>query len=182
MHQKIKALHFAPERILTRLFQSYPNIEYISADIDPQKAMRKEDITATSFPDSMFDLIFCSHVLEHIEDDNKAMKELVRILKPDGFAILLVPIKDSFHGRVIEKTFEDFSVTSPEEREKVFGQRDHVRIYGRDFKERLEKAGFRVTIDKFIQSLPEELVKKYALLPQHESASETDGWIYNCSK
>lgn len=177
-----KVLHFAPERILTRLFRSYPNIDYISADINPKKAMRKEDITGTSFADNSFDLIFCSHVLEHIEDDNKAMRELRRILKPEGVAILLVPIKDTFNGKIIHETFEDFSITAPDEREKVFGQSDHVRIYGRDYKDRLEHAGFQVTIDKFIESLPQELITRYALLPQHHTASETDGWIYYCTK
>lgn len=178
----VKVLHFAPERILTRLFRSFTNVGYLSADIDPHKAMRKEDITGTSFADNSFDIIFCSHVLEHIEDDGKAMRELLRILRPDGFAILLVPVKERFNGRIIDSTFEDFSITNPSEREKVFGQRDHVRIYGRDYKQRLEKAGFHVTIDKFIESLPEALVNRYALLPQHASASETDGWIYYCTK
>jgi SAM-dependent methyltransferase len=180
--KKLSVLHFAPERILTRLFRSYENIDYVSADIDPKKAMRKEDITGTSFADSSFDIIFCSHVLEHIEDDHKAMRELMRILKPDGFAILLVPIKEKFNGKVIVKTYEDFTIRDPEQREKVFGQKDHVRIYGRDYKDRLEKAGFRVTIDKFIESLPADLVERYALLPQHASASETDGWIYYCTR
>ena len=178
----LKILHFAPERILTRLFRSYPNVEYLSADIDPQKAMSREDITATSFADNSFDIIFCSHVLEHIEEDHKAMTELRRILKADGFAVLIVPIKDTFNGRVIERTFEDFTIKSPAEREKVFGQADHVRIYGRDYKDRLEKAGFHVRIDKFTEMLPAEQIKRYALLPQHSSASETDGWIYYCTK
>ena len=180
--QSISVLHFAPERIITRLFKSHSNVEYLSADIDPSKAMRKEDITETSFADDAFDIIFCSHVLEHITDDHKAMKELFRILKPDGFAILLVPIKEKFNGRIIDQTFEDFSVTQPAERERVFGQSDHVRVYGRDYKDRLEKAGFRVAIEKFVESLPPELVERYALLPQHPSASETDGWIYCCTK
>jgi len=179
--RKLKVLHFAPEKILTRLFTSYPNIEYISADIDPKKAMRKEDITNPSFDDNTFDIIFCSHVLEHIEDDHKAMQQLLRILKPDGFALLMVPIKENFNGRVIDKTFEDFSIVTPEERERVFGQKDHVRIYGRDYKDRLEKAGFHVKIIKLTQSLPPEVIKRHALLPQHSSASETDGWIYHCT-
>ncbi len=180
--KNLKVLHFAPERILTRLFKSYPNVDYLSADIVPGKAMCKEDIKGTTFPDSSFDIIFCSHVLEHIEDDQKAMRELLRILKPDGFAILLVPIKENFNGKIIDETFEDFSITSPSEREKVFGQSDHVRIYGRDYKVRLERAGFHVTIDKFIDKLPQETVKRFALLPQHTTASETDGWIYACTK
>lgn len=178
----LKVLHFAPEKILTRLFTSYPNINYVSADIDPSKAMAKEDITNISFNDNSFDIIFCSHVLEHIPDDLLAMRELYRVLKPGGFAILQVPIKDMFNGRVIDKTYEDFSIATPEGREKAFGQNDHVRVYGRDFKDRVEAAGFIVRIDKFIDSLPEDKVKKFALLPTHQQATETEGWIYYCTK
>ncbi len=175
-------LHFAPEKILTSLFNSFPNVSYLSADIEPGKAMVVEDITQTSFEDNSFDLIFCSHVLEHIPDDHKAMVELVRILKPDGFAILQVPIKSFFNGRVIDKTYEDFTITDPIEREKAFGQRDHVRVYGKDFKDRLETAGFEVKLVRYADDLHEEQRKKYALLPQHTSASETEGWIYYCTK
>jgi SAM-dependent methyltransferase len=180
--KKIKVLHFAPEKILTGLLRSYKNIEYLSADIDPAKAMQKEDITGTSFPEATFDLIFCSHVLEHIPDDHKAISELRRILKPDGLAIVLVPIKDKYKGRIINKTFEDFSITDPKEREKVFGQHDHVRIYGRDYKDRLEKAGFKVTVDKFAESLSSEIVSRYALIPHDPTCNETDGWVYCCRK
>lgn len=180
--KRITVLHFAPEKILTGLFRSYKNIDYLSVDIDPTKAMQKEDIVKTSFSDNTFDLIFCSHVLEHIPDDHKAMTELRRILKPDGTAILLVPIKDEYKGRIISKTFEDFSIVDPKEREKIFGQHDHVRIYGRDYKERLEKAGFKVEIDRFIDSLPPEIVNRYALVPQDVTCNETDGWVYCCKK
>jgi ubiquinone/menaquinone biosynthesis C-methylase UbiE len=144
--------------------------------------MVKEDITKISFPDNSFDIIFCSHVLEHIPDDRLAMRELYRILKPEGFAILQVPIKDVFNGRVIDKTYEDFSITTPEGREKAFGQNDHVRVYGRDFKDRIASVGFVVREEKFINSLPAELVERYALLPSIKNAMETEGWIYHCSK
>lgn len=178
----IKILHFAPEKILTQLFKTYPNIDYLSADIDPAKAMVKEDVTCISFADNSFDIIFCSHVLEHIPDDRRAMRELRRVLKPGGFAILQVPIKDTFHGRVIDKTYEDFSIDTPEGREKAFGQNDHVRVYGRDFKNRVESSGFHLRIDKFIDSLPVEKVKRYALLPSGNDVMETEGWIYHCTK
>ena len=183
--RKIKVLHFAPEKILTNLFESYNNIEYLSADIDPTKAMVKEDITNISFNDNSFDIIFCSHVLEHIEDDHKAMKELHRVLKPGGFAIIRVPIKDTFNGRKNNKTYEDFSVTSPKDREKLFGQKDHVRIYGRDYGDRLTNAGFKVKIDKYLQSLDCKDVKRYVLIPDSsdpEVVNETNGWIYVCTK
>jgi SAM-dependent methyltransferase len=92
-NKPIKVLHFAPEKIITKLFQSFSNINYLSADLDPEKGMVKEDIIELSFTDNSFDLIFCSHVLEHIPDDIKAMQEVHRVLKPDGFALLKVPIK-----------------------------------------------------------------------------------------
>jgi len=181
-NKPVKVLHFAPEKILTRLFRSYTNIDYLSADLNPAKAMVKQDITGTTFDDNSFDIIFCAHVLEHIPDDIKAMRELRRILKPDGFAILQVPIKDHFNGRDITTTYEDFSITDPKERERAFGQFDHVRVYGRDFKDRLEKAGFTVRPDKFLETLGPEKVKRYAVLPQDETATETEGWIYFCTK
>ncbi len=177
-----KVLHFAPEKIITNLFKEYKNIEYVSADIEPGRAMVKEDITKISFPDNSFDIIFCSHVLEHIEDDIKAMKELYRVLKPEGFAILQVPIKDQFNGKIIEKTYEDKTITDPKERQKYFGQEDHLRIYGRDYKNRLASAGFKVKIDKFAFLLGETAINKYALLPKVKESSETDGWIYFCTK
>lgn len=181
-NRQLNVLHFAPERILTSLFRSYNNVEYLSVDIDSKKAMAKEDITGLSFEDNSFDIIFCSHVLEHIEDDRKAIRELNRVLRPDGFAILQVPIKDEFNGRKIEKTFEDFTITEPRERERLFGQSDHVRIYGRDYKDRLESAGFKVKIDRFINSFGDEDIRKFGLIPNEEPCSETEGWVYFCTK
>jgi SAM-dependent methyltransferase len=178
--RELKVLHFAPERIIKLLFQSYTNITYISADINPQKAMVREDITQLSFASESFDLVFCSHVLEHIENDIKAMKEIRRVLKPDGTAILLVPIMDSYKGKPISKTYEDFTITKPKERELAFGQQDHVRIYARDFKERLENVGFKVFIDKFVNNLPQQKVERFSLMPKNSFANETDGWIYCC--
>lgn len=180
--QKIKVLHFAPEKILTSLFRSYKNIDYVSADLDPRKAMTQQDITNTSFENDTFDLIFCAHVLEHIPDDMKAMRELLRILKPGGLAILQVPIKDFFNGMAIDKTYEDPGITDPKERERVFGQHDHVRIYGRDFKDRLENAGFKVSVDNFGDRLGTELLNKFALLPDDPTSTDTEKWIYRCTK
>lgn len=166
-NKSLKLLHFAPEKGMSMFFKSYSNLDYLSVDIDQDKAMKKEDITNLSFPDNSFDIIFCSHVLEHVEDDQKAMGELRRVLKPSGFALVGVPIKNT------SKTFEDFSVVDPEEREKVFGQDDHVRIYGKDFKTRLEHSGFNVKVDKFFDSLSEDTFNKYALKRED---------IYFCTK
>ncbi|MCW8961534.1 MAG: class I SAM-dependent methyltransferase, partial [Ignavibacteriaceae bacterium] len=104
------------------------------------------------------DAILCYHVLEHIEDDKKAISELYRILKPGGWAILQSPIDTDR-----EKTFEDFTITSSQERKKIFGQEDHVRIYGKDYSLRLKKEDFVVREDDFINKLSESEITKYVL-------------------
>lgn len=154
----MKAIHFAPEKSITKQLQSYSNIEYLSVDINPKRAMKEEDITNISFADNSFDLIFCSHVLEHIVDDRKAMRELYRILKPNGFAILQVPLKKG-----LDKTYEDFSITDPKEREIAFGLHDHVRRYGQDYKDRLLESGFTVRLDKFFDTFTAEEIERYSL-------------------
>ena len=137
--KKIKLLHIAPEKQLKEIFEKQVNIEYLTADLNPENVMIKMDILDIQYPDNNFDMIICNHVLEHIPDDRKAMKELLRVLKPGGSAILQVPI-----SLTLEKTFEDATIVSPEEREKVFGQNDHVRIYGKDYSLRLKETGFNV--------------------------------------
>lgn len=135
-----KMLHIAPEKQITKNILCYPYIDYLSSDIDVHKAMVQMDLTNIKYPDNSFDVIYCSHVLEHIPNDRAAMSELRRVLKKDGWAIILVPITR-------EKTIEDPTVVTPEEREKLYGQRDHVRRYGKDFLNRLEDAGFQVTVE-----------------------------------
>jgi ubiquinone/menaquinone biosynthesis C-methylase UbiE len=133
-----KILHIAPEPCLADLIQKMEQVEYLSIDLYNKNAMMKMDITDISFSDESFDLIICSHVLEHIPDDRKAMRELRRILKLTGKALILVPIKSNI-------TYEDPTIVDPLEREKFFGQVDHVRLYGPDVQNRLEEAGFKVT-------------------------------------
>ena len=116
------------------------------------------DITNIILPDNQFDCIICYHVLEHISDDEKAMRELFRVLKPGGWAILQSPI-----DYMRDKTFEDSSVVLPRERERVFGQNDHVRIYGLDYKDRLERAGFIVKCYNYVSELEDDAIKKYGL-------------------
>ena len=120
------------------------------------------DITDIQFPDGSFDVIICCHVLEHILDDQRAMVEICRILEPsNGWAILQVPVQSG-----LEKSIEDPSVTDPSERERIFGQSDHVRIYSEsDYVSRLESAGFNVRIDTCCQELGEKLIEKYRLNP-----------------
>lgn len=146
----IKLLHFSPEMSITKFLTSHPKVDYLSVDIDPAKAMRKEDITSLSFKDASFDIIICMHVFEHINDDKKAMQEVFRVLKPGGYALLDVPIDVSR-----TTTYEDWNITSPEARTKAFWQWDHVRLYGLDYKEKLACVGFNVNEDYYIQSLGE---------------------------
>ncbi len=158
---KIKFLHIAPELCYIHRFESLPNLDYISADIESPLAKVKMDIHEIPSEDNTFDAAMCNHVLEHVRDDILAMKEIYRVLKPGGWAILQVP----FMGKNLKKTFEDPAITSHKEREKVFGQRDHVRIYGHDYAERLRSAGFEVMEDRYVMELSEEMVKRYALPP-----------------
>lgn len=165
----LKFLHVAPEYLLQKLLAALPNINYLSADLQPNQAMVQMDITDIQYQDNVFDAILCSHVLEHIPNDLKAMQELYRVLKPGGWAILQVPIEPK-----LEKTIEGSPDLSPEERERLFGHHDHVRTYGRDYLERLEKAGFTVKVDSYAQHLGIEKMKKFGLMADED--------IYFCTK
>lgn len=134
-----KILHVAPERCLEPRFREQLDGDYLTADLMDPRAMVKMDITDIPYPDQSFDIIYCSHVLEHVDDDRKAMREFFRVLKDDGWAILLVPITRA-------ETYEDPSIVEPLERLKAFGQEDHVRRYGPDYVDRLHDAGFNVEI------------------------------------
>ena len=116
------------------------------------------DITALPFADGSLDAVVCNHVLEHVPDDRAAMREFRRVLSPRGWAILQSPLDPR---RAV--TFEDFSVQDPGERERVFGQFDHVRIYGRDYIDRLTTAGFRVEAVPFADQLGSDTVTRHAL-------------------
>ena len=117
------------------------------------------DIHQIPFEENTFDSAMCNHVLEHVEGDIKAMKEIFLVLKPGGWAILQVP----FMGKDLEETFEDPSVTTPSDREKIYGQKDHVRIYGKDYPDRLRTAGFKVTEDTFVMDFSDTQIKRFAL-------------------
>jgi SAM-dependent methyltransferase len=143
---KKRVLHFAPEKIFYDIFSCKKTIEYVPCDLFPEfynytgnVKVAKIDIINISFSDNFFDIILCNHVLEHIPDDRLAMSELYRVLKKGGWAILQVPIDYSR-----DTTYEDFTITKPEDREKAFGQNDHVRWYGKDYKDRLKSVGFEV--------------------------------------
>ncbi|HEU5113607.1 MAG TPA: methyltransferase domain-containing protein [Acidimicrobiia bacterium] len=132
-----KVLHFAPERCLEPLLRQRLGAGYRTADLAREDVDLRLDVTDIQFPDESFDVIICSHVLEHVPDDGRAMEELHRILASDGWALVVVPVTK-------DKTFEDPTIVDPDERLRVFGQRDHVRRYGPDIADRLRRAGFVV--------------------------------------
>ncbi|MBL7214141.1 MAG: methyltransferase domain-containing protein [Phycisphaerae bacterium] len=134
-----KVLHIAPEPCLETKFRRILGTEYITADLNNPKAQIKMDVTKIPFDNETFDVIYCSHVLEHVPDDRKAIREFYRVLKKDSWALILVPIN-------VDRTIEDLSVTNPKERERLFGQHDHVRKYGPDFIKRVKESGFHAEI------------------------------------
>ena len=153
-----KVLHIAPEQEFLRKFKKMKNLEYTSADLFSPIVDVKADILDLPFEDESFDVIFCNHVLEHIIDDKKAMSELYRVMKKGGWGILQVPMKNS-----LEKTYEDCTITDPKERQKHFGQYDHVRWYGMDYFERLKSVGFSVDINFYSQKFSKEEKKRFGL-------------------
>ncbi|PCH53560.1 MAG: SAM-dependent methyltransferase [Flavobacteriaceae bacterium] len=154
-----KVLHIAPEQCFLKLFKKQQNLKYTTADLYSPIADVKADICDLPFEENTFDVIFANHVLEHIEDDKKAMSELYRVLKPCGMGIFQIPQDLS-----LENTYEDFSITSSEERAKHFGQYDHVRIYGSDYFNRLRNVGFTVKEVDYSKTISKELVNKYCLV------------------
>ncbi len=142
--KNIKILHLAPEKNLSKIFSKVGFEKYICGDLFTEgykypDYVQNMNVLNIPYEDNYFDLIICNHLLEHVPNDIDAMKELVRVLKPNAKAILQVPISKNS-----KTTFEDFSVTNPKEREIVFGQFDHVRIYGQDYVDRLNSVGLNV--------------------------------------
>ena len=153
-----KVLHIAPEQEFLRKFKKMKNLDYTSADLFSPIVDVKADILDLPFEDESFDVIFCNHVLEHIIDDKKAMSELYRVMKKGGWGILQVPMKNS-----LEKTYEDFTITDPKERQKHFGQYDHVRWYGMDYFDRLKSVGFDAEANFYSQKFSDADIKKFGL-------------------
>jgi len=154
-----KVLHIAPEQAFYKRLKKLKNIDYITADLYSPLADVKADITALPFDDNEFDVIFCNHVLEHIPDDTKAMQELYRVMKPGGFGIFQVPLDESR-----KETFQDDSITDPDERTRIFGQYDHVRVYGLDFFDKLRSIGFSVKPVDFTKHLTDTEIDKFRLV------------------
>lgn len=156
----MRVLHVAPEHSLFRRFSGEKGITYVAGDKHEPgyqwpAGTIELDVTALRFPDAHFDLVICSHVLEHVPDDRGALRELHRVLKPGGMGLLLVPFDPA---RAI--TFEDPTVADPTERLRLFGQHDHVRIYGRDHLDRMREAGFNVSLVDLTEGLdPREVFR-----------------------
>jgi predicted SAM-dependent methyltransferase len=153
-----KVLHFAPEQEFYKRFKKQSNLDYTTTDLYSPLADVKADICNLPFKDNTYDIILCNHVLEHIPDDTKAMQELYRVLKPGGMGIFQIPQEITR-----ATTFTDDSITDPKERAKIFGQYDHVRIYGLDYFDKLRSIGFQVEEVKYTETISPELVEKYCL-------------------
>lgn len=156
----LKVLHFAPEQAFYKRFKKLANLDYTTTDLESPLADVKANICNLPFEDNTYDVILCNHVLEHIPDDTKAMQELFRVLKPGGYAILQIP---QDYSRTT--TFEDDSITDPKERAAIFGQYDHVRVYGLDYFDKLRSIGFEVKEVDYTAKMPEEKVTSYCLAP-----------------
>lgn len=157
-NHQLKVLHFAPEQAFYKRFRKLKNLEYTTTDLNSPLADVKADICNLPFRNDSFDVILCNHVLEHIPEDTKAMQELYRILKPGGWGIFQIP-QDL--NRI--ETFEDNSITDKKERARIFGQYDHVRIYGRDYFDKLRSIGFHVEEIDMTKEMPLEKIEKYRL-------------------
>lgn len=153
-----KVLHFAPEQAFYKRFRSMKNLDYTTTDLESPLADVKADICDLPFSANEFDVILCNHVLEHIPDDTKAMQELYRVLKPNGMAILQIP-----QDLTRATTFEDDTITDRKERAKIFGQYDHVRIYGLDYFNKLRHIGFKVDEVDYTNSLTKDQIARYCL-------------------
>lgn len=153
-----RVLHFAPEQAFLKRFRKLAHIDYVTTDLESPIADVKADICNLPFEDGSFDTIICNHVLEHIPDDAKAMQELHRVLKPGGTAIVQVP-----YQKERQTTFEDDSITDPKERARIFGQYDHVRVYGMDYFDKLKSVGFTVEAVDYTAGMSDETIERYRL-------------------
>ncbi|WP_407934116.1 class I SAM-dependent methyltransferase [Capnocytophaga leadbetteri] len=157
----LKVLHVAPEQAFYKRFKKQKNLTYITTDLYSPLADVKADLCALPFEDDSFDVIFCNHVLEHIPDDAQAMRELYRVMKKGGWGIFQVP-QDV--NRV--HTFEDDTITDPAERTRIFGQYDHVRVYGLDYFDRLRQVGFEVEEIIYSTHFTTEEIERYRIVPE----------------
>lgn len=156
--ENLRVLHFAPEQAFLKRFRKLKHLQYTTTDLHSPIADVKADICDLPFEDNAYDFIICNHVLEHIPDDTKAMQELYRVLAPGGTAIIQVP-----YDKNRDTTFEDNTITDRDERARIFGQYDHVRIYGMDYFQKLATVGFKANAVDYTAKLPENDIAKYRL-------------------
>lgn len=155
----LKLLHIAPEQCFHKTFKKQKNLDYLTGDLESPIADMHFDLHDIPLDENKFDVVFCNHVLEHVEDANQCMKELYRVMKPGGWGIFQVPQDFSR-----EKTYEDPTITSPEEREKHFWQKDHVRLFGKDYPNWLRRAGFEVEEYKPKEQFDEAQIQRFRLM------------------
>jgi SAM-dependent methyltransferase len=158
---KLEVLHMAPEQCFHALFKAQKNLNYLTGDIVSPIADLHFDLHNIPLEDNRFDVVFCNHVMEHVDDAIQCMSELYRVMKPGGWAIMQVP-----QDLTRELTYEDKTITSPAEREKHFWQKDHVRLFGRDYPQWLEKAGFIVESFLITDKLSPEVIERYRIIPE----------------
>jgi SAM-dependent methyltransferase len=162
-----RVLHVAPEQCFEGRLKKRLGAGYLTADLHDPHVMERMDITNIQYSDETFDVIYCSHVLEHVMDDRKAMREFHRVLKRTGWAVLLVPI-------TVDQTFEDPTIVKPADRLRAFGQVDHVRRYGPDYTDRLRQAGFSVDVTRVSDLVPPEDATRMGIT--------RTGAIYRCRR
>jgi SAM-dependent methyltransferase len=152
-------LHFSPEWCIRRRLRTRADLRYVTADLNPAGVDLTLDVTDLHLDDDSFDAVLCSHVLEHVPDDGAAMRELRRVTAPGGFCLVMVPL-------ALDRatTYEDPSITAPEDRERAFLQHDHVRLYAPDIEDRLQRAGFTVEVVDVAQEVGPERAARYRLL------------------
>jgi predicted SAM-dependent methyltransferase len=154
----LKVMHIAPEQCFHKIFKNQKNLDYTTGDLVSPIADLHFDLHQIPLEDNQYEIIFCNHVMEHVTDDLKCMQELHRIMKPGGWGIFQVPIDTNRTS-----TYEDWTITTPEEREKHFWQYDHVRLYGTNYPNRLEEAGFTVETVDYGKEISLELFDRYRL-------------------
>ena len=154
----LKFLHIAPEFCFIKLFKEMENLDYITGDLISPWADIKMDVHDIPFNENTFDVVICNHVLEHVNDSQKVMQELFRVMKPGGWGIFQVPIDYNNPN-----TEEDKSIIDPKQRELLYWQSDHLRLFGLDYGKRLAAVGFKVTESNFINELDFNLIERYAL-------------------
>jgi predicted SAM-dependent methyltransferase len=157
----LEVLHIAPEQCFHGKFKVQKNLNYVTGDLVSPLADLHFDLHSIPLDDNSFDVVFCNHVLEHVDDALQCMRELHRVLRPGGWGIMQVP--QDFDRDI---TYEDTSITSPEDREKHFWQKDHVRLFGNDYPQWLEKAGFNVEVFDKESNYDEKMIERYRLQKQ----------------